>query len=318
MKAAVVVGIDHYSHAPLLGCVEDANSIAHVLDRHHDGSKNFSVKLLLSSRSAVTRPTLRENVERVMGGSFDVALFYFAGHGIINSAGGCIVTQDAARYDEGISMSDILALANRSPSREVIIILDCCHSGAFGAVPAIDSPLSHLREGVSVLCASRSTESAAEVDGRGVFTGLVVEALYGGASDLLGRITIADVFAFVDRHLGPWEQRPLFKCHVSQLVPLRSTNPRIGVSALHRLPEVFATPDSDYPLDPSYESYEIDHAVSDRHREEVYNLIRAYRSVGLVCAATEQDLYLTAMSGGSCRLTKLGQYYWHLVKKHRV
>ena len=166
MKVALVVGIDHYHHAPLHGCVEDASSLASVLDRHHDGLPNFSVKRLLSSQSPVTRPVLRENAERLLSGSFDVALFYFAGHGMISGAGGCIVTQDAARYDEGISMTEILTLANRSPTREVIIILDCCHSGAFGALPAIDSPHAHLREGVSVLCASRSTESAAEVDGR--------------------------------------------------------------------------------------------------------------------------------------------------------
>lgn len=234
---------------------------------------------------------------------------------MINDAGGCIVTQDAAKYDEGVAMAEILSLANRSPSREIIIILDCCHSGAFGANPAIDSPHAHLREGVSVLCASRSLGSAAEIDGRGVFTGLVVEALYGGASDLLGRTTVADVFAFVDRHLGPWQQRPMFKCNVSKLVPLRSTNPRIAVSALHRLPEIFPAPDSYYQLDSAYESYD---ERADRTQAEVYNLIRLYRSVGLVGSDPHQDLLSVSMSGGYCRLTKLGQYYWHLVSQARI
>lgn len=317
MKVALIVGIDHYQYGPLHGCVEDAESIARVLARHYDGSPNFEVISLLSSKGSITRPALRENIDRLLSGSFDVALFYFAGHGTINGAGGCIVTQDTTRYDEGISMAEILGQANRSASREVIIILDCCHSGAFGALAAINSPHAHLREGVSVLCASRSTESAVEVDGRGVFTGLVVEALHGGASDLLGRTTMADVFAFVDRHLGPWQQRPMFKCHVSQLVPLRSSNPRIGVSSLHRLTEIFVTADSEYPLDVSYE-YQSDHDASDRVRAEMHNTLRIFRSVGLVSATSEKDLYHVAMEGGSCRLTKLGQYYWHLVKQQRI
>ena len=212
-------------------------------------------------------------------------------------------------------MTDILTMANGSRCREAIIVLDCCHSGAFGTLPAIASSHAHLREGLSVLCACRDSQSAAEIDGRGVFTGLVVEALYGGASDLLGRTTIADVFAFVDRHLGPWQQRPLFKCHVSQLSSLRQANPRIHLSVLRQLPSIFPTPDTIYPLDPSYESDTDDHSTS---KAEAYNAIRLYRAVGLVGPTTESHVYFAAMLNGACRLTQLGQYYWHLCIERRI
>jgi hypothetical protein len=54
-----------------------------------------------------------------------------SGHGFINSLGDYIVTTDFEKYDEGVSMDDILKFANLSKAKDKIIILDCCHSGAF-------------------------------------------------------------------------------------------------------------------------------------------------------------------------------------------
>lgn len=315
MKAAVVVGIDHYAHAPLGGCVEDAVSVTGALETHHDGVLNFSVLTILSSAEVVTRVRLRSALVQLFSGSFETVLFYFAGHGTINDLGGYVVTQDATRYDEGISMSDILTMANRSRAREVFIVLDCCHSGAFGSVAATENSHAHLRQGLSVLSASGDTESAFEMDGHGLFTGLFVEALYGGASDLLGRVTVADVFGFVDRHLGPWNQRPLFKCHVSQLTLLRQCNPRLEVSVLRLLPKIFPTPDHVFALDPSYERYE---SVSDASLAESYNIIRQFRAAGLVGPSKAEHMYFAAMLGNSCRLTRLGQYYWQLCHQQRI
>jgi len=65
-------------------------------------------------------------------GDPDIALFYFSGHGMITSIGGFVITTDTESYDEGVAMDEILSYANQSKAREKIIILDCCHSGAFG------------------------------------------------------------------------------------------------------------------------------------------------------------------------------------------
>ncbi len=315
MKAAVVVGIDHYADAPLGGCVDDALSVTGALESHHDGAMNFSVMTILSSAEVVTRVRLRSALAQLFSGNFETVLFYFAGHGTINDLGGYVVTQDATRYDEGISMSDILTMANRSRAREVFIVLDCCHSGAFGRVAATENSQAHLRQGLSVLSASGDAESAVEMDGHGLFTGLVVEALYGGASDLLGRVTVADVFGFVDRHLGPWDQRPLFKCHVSQLTTLRQCNPRLEVSVLRLLPKLFPTPDHVFALDPSYERYE---SVGDASLAESYSIVRQFRAAGLVRPSKAEHVYFAAMLGNSCQLTRLGQYYWQLCHQQRI
>jgi hypothetical protein len=317
MRAALVVGIDHYPSSPLNGCVADARGLAQLLGEHFDGAPNFAVNPMLSADGPVTRPKLREQMQRLFDSDFEVALFYFAGHGTITDVGGCVVTQDVTRYDEGVSMTDILTLANRSKAREVVIVLDCCHSGAFGMLPPLDSTRSHLRQGLSVLCASRDSESAAEINGRGVFSGLLVEALHGGASDLLGRTTVADLFAFVDVHLGPWNQRPLFKCNVSTLTSLRQTNPRIAVSELRELASIFPTPEAAVRLDSDYESCLPGH----RHvgeRAALFNKLRTFRAAGLVTPSRAQDMYVASLMSDECCLTKLGKYYWHLVSAQRI
>lgn len=117
MKRALVVGINDYPNAPLYGCVNDANAIANTIETNGDGSPNFSVKLLASPGVEVTRSNLREAIEQLFSGELDMALLYFSGHGLIKSTGGYLVTKDAKKYDEGVSMDDILSLANKSKAK---------------------------------------------------------------------------------------------------------------------------------------------------------------------------------------------------------
>jgi uncharacterized caspase-like protein len=79
-------------------------------------------------KDAVTRPILRESLDLLFRDPVDIALFFFSGHGTVNNLDGYLVTQDAKKYDQGVSMSDILKLANDSKASEVVILLDCCYS----------------------------------------------------------------------------------------------------------------------------------------------------------------------------------------------
>src|SRR6266487_659859 len=185
MRRALIVGIDAYPTSPLTGCVNDATAIANILTKHQDRSPNFECKKLLAPTQTITRPALKQHIEELFSHEADVALFYFSGHGTENNLGGFLVTPDAKQYDEGVAMQDVLSLANKSRVHEVVIILDCCHSGAFGAVPALKNDQAVLREGVSVLTASRASQSAIEVNGSGIFTTLICAAFNGGASDVI-------------------------------------------------------------------------------------------------------------------------------------
>lgn len=44
----LIVGIDHYAHQPLTGCVVDVEAIAGLLKRKPDGSPNCTADLVIS------------------------------------------------------------------------------------------------------------------------------------------------------------------------------------------------------------------------------------------------------------------------------
>jgi len=315
MRRALVVGINDYPGTPLSGCVNDATSIAKLLEFHGDGSPNFSVKLLTSPSTPVTRPILREAIEKLFAGDPDMVLLFFAGHGYIRSTGGYLVTVDAKRYDEGILMDEVLALANQSRAKNKVVILDCCHSGAMAAPSLVGNGTAQLSEGLSVLTASRDNESSLEVNGSGIFTSLLSDALHGGAADLRGNITPGSLYAYVDEALGAWDQRPIFRTNVTSFASLRKISPKVPIEVLRRITQYFSTPGTPHKLDPSYEDTE---ATADPANVKVFKDLQKLQSVGLVVPVDAEFMYFAAINSTSCRLTALGYQYWRLVNEKKL
>src|SRR6185436_662965 len=194
MRKALVVGIDNYKNdARLSGCINDATEFAKLIKRNGDGSKNFDVKLVKDVRTKSKLLGLIK--ETFKGGKDATSLFYFAGHGFINDLGGYIVTPDAKQHDEGVSMDDILKIAIKSGVSNRIIILDCCHSGIMGTPGTSETASAQLVNGMTILTSSLESEFAMEVNGHGVFTNLLLDALRGGAADILGNITPGSIYA---------------------------------------------------------------------------------------------------------------------------
>jgi len=316
-RAALLVGIDAYPGAPLAGCVRDATRVEALLARHGNGDPNFQTLLLTEPGSGgITKAVLRAQIEALFATDAELALLYFAGHGTKDAVGGTLMTPDAQRYDEGVPMDHVLALANRSAVREVVIVLDCCHSGAFGAVPGLGAAagVSHLDEGVAVLTATRENEAALEAGGGGVFTSLFCGALDGGAADVLGKVTIASAYAYVDEALGVFDQRPLFRANVSKLNPLRLCEPVVPRPSLRLLPGLFPG-QADRGLDPSYEPTAPE--AQPAHCEVMAQLQRM-RAARLVEPVGTEHLYYAAMETRAVRLTPLGRHYWRLARAGRI
>src|SRR4051812_15009806 len=122
-------------------------------------------------------------------------------------------------------MADVLKMASASTADEVVVLLDCCQPGHLGSIPAIRNDGILLREGAWIITASRGGQPSVEVAGGGLFTSLVVDALEGGAADLLGDVTITAIYAKVEAALGAWDQRPLLKSHVSKVIAIRRCEP---------------------------------------------------------------------------------------------
>lgn len=329
MKKALVIGIDDYAGCPLQGCVNDAVAVANMLEKNGDGSPNFDIKLLTSNTVTINCPTLSENIETLFQGEADIALLYFAGHGLINEAGeGYIVAQDGRKGAWGTAMSEVLALANKAQTRikSTVIILDCCHSGKMGDIPAIDegSKVSFIGNGITILTACDRTEGAAEYDGHGLFTGILLDSLSGSAADICGRITSASVYAQVDQILGPWKQRPIYKTNVRNLISLRDVPPKIPLDILRRLPTYFANPSDKFRLDPSFEPDRMNvpaHLkkvpVNDDNAK-VFKELQMCNRHGLVAPVDAEHMYYAAINSTGCKLTALGAHYRKLAEENRI
>lgn len=329
MRRALVVGIDKYPSQALEGCENDAASVASILEKNGDGSPNFDVRLVSSDSEDVTCEALQTALGELFSGDAETVLFYFAGHGIIDPVTntGYIVAQDGKKGSWGMSLADLLGMANdASPKiKSTVIILDSCNSGFAGEISALNkSQVSVIGNGVTILTACHREQTAAEQDGQGLFTGILLDGLSGGSADVLGRITPASVYAHIDQTLGSWEQRPIYKANVQTFVTLRNIAPKISPDILRSLPTYFKSPTDNFKLDPSFEP--------DRQNipEHLRNLpvnddnVRIFKELqlcnrfGLVIPVEAEHMYYAAINSKSCKLTALGAHYRKLAELSRI
>lgn len=324
MRKALVVGINYYEYSgSLYGCVDDSHSVKAILERHGDGSVNFDVKLLTGTGPSdiVKRSQLKDSISELFKGDSDIALFYFAGHGHIESSGGYILASDAERGDEGVHLHEVLSFANSSQAKNKIIVLDSCHSGIAANAPGFNNQ-AILSDGVTVLTASTAEQYATEVNGKGIFTTLFVDALSGVAANLVGDISPGSVYSYIDQSLGAWEQRPVFKTNVKNFVSLRKVQPAIALSDIQKLLEFFPTRGAHFKLDPSFEPEEKGrdpgHPPPIKENCEKFAILQKFNRVNLVVPVDAPHMWHAAMGSKSCKLTVLGEHYRALVERKRI
>lgn len=325
MRKALIVGIDYYRYINALhGCVNDAYAVKAMLERHSDGSKNFDARLLAGTgpSNLVERSGLKEAVRQLFSDDPDIALLYFAGHGHIEVAGGYLAASDTRTGDDGLPLQEVLALAHLSKARNKVIILDSCHSGIAGNPDPVATNRAELTEGMTILTASGAQQYASEVNGSGVFTSLLVDALGGAAATLIGDITPGGIYAHIDQALGWWEQRPVFKTNVKSFVSLRKAQPPIPIEELRRLPEFFPDCDTEFQLDPTFEPErgpgDQSLPAPDPDNTARFAVLQRYNRVNLVVPVGAPHMWHAAMWSKSCKLTVLGEHYRRLVAKGRI
>lgn len=325
-RKALVVGIDFYRNvSPLHGCVNDSFAVKSMLDRHADGSVNFGVRHMAAAGSAdaVERSQLREAVAELFAGDGEVSLFYFAGHGHIEATGGYLCSSDVRDGHEGLALAEIMTMASTSKVRNRVIILDSCHSGVAGGA-ALQQKVAEIGEGVTILTASTAEQYATEVNGAGVFTNLLVDALGGAAGNLVGDVTPGSVYAHVDQSLGPWAQRPVFKTNVNRFVSLRKVQPPLEMSELRRISEFFPSRGYEFQLDPTYEPERHETWAANPQgipapnpsHVAAFKILQKYNRVGLVVPQDAPHMWHAAMESKTVRLTALGEHYRALAEKN--
>ena len=155
----------------------------------------------------------------------DLTLLYFTGHGLKDDQGRLYMAMTDTRHDQllftGLSASQVNEAMESSASRQNLLILDCCYSGAFpaGSTPKGDAQVHSLQRfegrGRAVLTASDAIQysfegSKVSGDGsRSVFTRFLVEGLTSGEADLDGdgNIALDELYSYVHDHVIAAEPR---------------------------------------------------------------------------------------------------------------
>jgi hypothetical protein len=328
MRKALIVGIDYYDHIDdLSGAVNDAHGVKNALERNADGTVNFQTPQLLVGTgpdTGITRHELKEAVRALFFDDAEIALFYFAGHGYVETIGGFLCASDCRTGDDGLSLADVVTMANASKAKNKVIILDSCHAGVAGSNP-LTGKLAEIAEGMTILTASTAEQYAMETPGggSGIFTSLFIDALNGAAANLVGAITPGSVYAHIDQSLGSWAQRPVFKTNVKKFISLRKAQAPIELYDLQKLTNLFPTPDTQFALDPSYEPHRSgseDVSVPSPNPEHTadFAILQNYAKVNLVRPVRAPHMWHAAMESKACELTVLGQHYWKLVKERLI
>jgi hypothetical protein len=326
MRKALIVGIDYYTDLTLLrGCVNDANSLHEVLERHEDKRPNFRTPKVLTAtgpHNLIKRAQLKEAVKKLFASDGEIALFYFAGHGHIEETGGFLCASDSTSGDDGLALSDVLTYARDSKATNKIIILDSCHGGIVGERPGYQGT-AEIAKGMTILTASTAEQYAHEGDNgaAGVFTNLLIDALSGAAANLTGDITPGSVYAHIDQSLGSWAQRPVFKTNVEAFVSLRQAMPPIPLIDLQAISRHFPSAGFKFKLDPSFEPERSEEQKNDPSipppdpkNTAVFAVLQKYVKVNLV-RPNAPHMWHAAMQSKSCELTRLGEHYRNLAAR---
>ncbi|MFD8897531.1 caspase family protein [Streptomyces ardesiacus] len=229
-KSALLVGVGRYGpgFADLAAPPNDVAAFQAVLLADRLGGFDELESLGSATEGTVTRDQFLNALERVADsvGRDDMFVLYFSGHGFRHGGELVLTTSDT---EVGVPETGVRATAVKQFLDELvcgvkIVILDCCHAGAFlsrfGAKS--DGPVQTLDEaefgrGTWILAASEERQRAWEADpgsfhaGLSAFTATLLQGIETGRADLDGDglISIEDLYRYTDHEL-PYSasQRP--------------------------------------------------------------------------------------------------------------
>jgi hypothetical protein len=200
MKYALIIGNNKYNDpklAQLKTPAADSQALAKVLDDKTIGSFDEVTPLINQTETRIRRAisTFLTNKK-----PDDLVLLYFSGHGVLDDRGRLYLALRDTQVDllkaTSIPSSFVADEMDSCRSKRQILILDCCHSGAFGRgtkgeqKAITETTFEGSGFGRVVLTASDSTQYALEGDQiikqteLSLFTHFLLEGLKTGEADV--------------------------------------------------------------------------------------------------------------------------------------
>ncbi|MFD8308494.1 beta-propeller fold lactonase family protein [Streptomyces sp. NPDC059690] len=255
----------------------------------------------------------------------DLTLLYFTGHGLKDDDGRLYLATANTRRDSllftSLPAEQIDQAMSGCMSRQNVLILDCCYSGAFPAsgLTKADAEVHALERfrgrGRTVLTASDATQYSFEGDQphgaapQSVFTRHLVAGLRDGSADLDGDgdITLDELYSYVHERVVDErpQQRPKKQDNVEgRIVIARNVNWTLPAHLTHALASPIAT-DRLAALDGLDHLHRIgNHFVRRRITDEFRRLLED--DSRLVAAATRARLGEPLGSGASTAVDEAG------------
>jgi uncharacterized caspase-like protein len=263
-KLALVIGNSTYEDrglARLAAPAADVQAFAEILRDPKIGEFDEVVPLVNEGFAVVRRMIARFFDKKRRD---DLLLLYFSGHGVRDEHGQLYMavkdTERSLLAGTAIEASFISACMDRSQSKRLVLVLDCCHSGAFAQGAKADlagcvgtaTAFQGLGRGRVVLTATDSTQYAWEGDRvigeaeNSLFTHYLIDGLRTGAADhdRDGLVTVDELYDFVyDRVLNDTPAQTPGKWAFGQQGDIViARNPRLGDAAA--VAEAVVTPPS--------------------------------------------------------------------------
>ncbi len=328
MKKALIVGIDHYDSSiqNLEGCSAAATKVKSLLATNYQegvekGKPNFDCRILASddcdSKIKITRAVLKGQIKELFEDEeADVALLFFSGYGFENSLGGCLMTQDTSENEEGISFNDIMIYANNSTVKEIIIILDCYYPEVSPRIENKKVAFASIRKGINVLTVSNIISNNEKFRSNVRFPEILCHVLEsGGDDDVLGLVTMAEVYAYSDRILRPLGHDVSFKSNSARITVLRIAKPQIHYAILQKMSKYFYSAHFNYQLDKECLRSQ---KSTNEFKIKCYKNLQKMVRCGLVKPINEVHMYYAALHNKHCGLTEKGKQYWKLLKENKI
>ncbi|MEO1350945.1 MAG: caspase family protein [Cyanobacteria bacterium J06635_15] len=197
-KVALLIAVSKYQSGfqPLAAAVEDVQAMKEAL--RHERIAGFDI----ADIQTLVNPDpqkMREEIAILFTNRAkdDLLVLYFSGHGFTDDRGNFYLTTPSTKRDlpqaTSISASYIHSLMEDSRSKQQVVVLDCCFSGAFSKGMTAKGETTNIErqlggQGRAVLTSSSSTEYSFEQkeSDLSVYTHYLIEGLKTGAADLDG------------------------------------------------------------------------------------------------------------------------------------
>jgi tetratricopeptide (TPR) repeat protein/uncharacterized protein YjbI with pentapeptide repeats len=241
-RKALIIGISYYTSTKLEQldfCKNDGEKMYELLE-----SLGYEISENNKLIGEVEGEKVRDQIHEFFGDSYinadDTLLFYYSGHGVPDVDGIYLASSDIdpdKPYRRGFSFEELSKMAERSISTRVVVILDCCSSGAaklsskgmrtskgdednaakLGRI-AIDETLRKLPQGQGTYVLASSLSSQASYDlalttsNHSIYTYYLLQGLKGNTEsvDSEGNVTPRSLGSYVHKAITnlPADKRP--------------------------------------------------------------------------------------------------------------